>query len=44
MAAVRAERKKEDVYKIHTATAHDWEDEKRKGKKIFDDGTMTFFW
>uniref|UniRef100_A0A0L8G341 Phosphatidylserine synthase n=2 Tax=Octopus bimaculoides TaxID=37653 RepID=A0A0L8G341_OCTBM len=44
MASVRNERKNHEVYKIHMATAHDWEDEKRKGKKISDDGTMTFFW
>ena len=24
--------------------AHDWEDEKRRSKNFFDDGTMTFFW
>jgi len=24
--------------------AHDWEDEKRRAKSFFDDGTMTFFW
>lgn len=29
---------------VHTATAHDWEEEKRKQKDFFDDGTMTFFW
>ena len=26
------------------STAHDWEDEKRRGKRFYDDGTMTFFW
>ena len=36
-----------DVVKLHSATAHDWEWEKqhlKRDEKIFDDGTMSFFW
>lgn len=37
--------KDKNAYKrLHSATAHDWEGYKNKGKDIWDDGTMTFFW
>ncbi|GFO03340.1 phosphatidylserine synthase 2, partial [Plakobranchus ocellatus] len=32
------------LVKLHTATAHDWETEKRIHKDFYDDGTLTFFW
>lgn len=37
---------RENMLRMHSATAHDWESEKRnkKDKKIYDDGTMSFFW
>ncbi|ESO97633.1 hypothetical protein LOTGIDRAFT_103737 [Lottia gigantea] len=30
--------------KIHKATAHDWEEDKRKQNDFWDDGTLSFFW
>lgn len=30
--------------RIHSATAHNWEEEKNREKDIYDDGTMSFFW
>ncbi|XP_052801197.1 phosphatidylserine synthase 2-like [Mya arenaria] len=36
---------KQQIYRrLHSATAHNWEEEKNKYKDIEDDGTMTFFW
>ncbi|KAL5007110.1 hypothetical protein ScPMuIL_015916 [Solemya velum] len=42
MAAV-SNKHDEVIYKLHTATAHDWEDQRRH-KDLKDDGTMSFFW
>lgn len=33
-----------EVYEIHKATAHDWEDEKRNQKDFYDEGNLSFFW
>ncbi|KAK6184097.1 hypothetical protein SNE40_006629 [Patella caerulea] len=32
------------LHQIHSATAHDWEEDKRKQNDFWDDGTMSFFW
>lgn len=42
MAAVR--NTPDHILKLHSTTAHNWEEEKNKNKDIQDDGTMTFFW
>ncbi|XP_060556439.1 phosphatidylserine synthase 2-like [Ruditapes philippinarum] len=35
---------KKIYHRLHSTTAHDWEEEKNKYKDIKDDGTVTFFW
>lgn len=32
------------MLRMHSATAHDWEQEKARKKDFYDDGTMSFFW
>ncbi|KAK6973721.1 phosphatidylserine synthase 2 [Biomphalaria glabrata] len=34
----------QDLVKLHSSTAHDWQTEKRIHKDFYDDGTLTFFW
>ncbi|KAJ8299437.1 hypothetical protein KUTeg_023497 [Tegillarca granosa] len=33
-----------EVYRLHSSTAHDWEEDKNRKKDIWDDGSMSFFW
>ncbi|PVD33310.1 hypothetical protein C0Q70_04563 [Pomacea canaliculata] len=46
MASARREEEMRhtDLLRMHSATAHDWEGEKRNKKDFYDDGTMSFFW
>lgn len=47
MASVQREEndhKMRYMVQVHSATAYDWEGEKRYKKDFYDDGTMSFFW